>query len=82
MLSELVHPRLTDFGPTPNEVEARHEEVFEFHVAESAVQPFVVPYFFCVLASLFLYLCIVHTNSTVLYTARWPVAIAIISFQL
>lgn len=84
MPSELVFPHLTDTGPTPNhhDVEAKYEEVFAARVADGVVRPFVVPYFFYGLALLFIYLCIPHTKSPALYAARWPVAIAVISFQL
>jgi hypothetical protein len=84
MPSELVFPHLTDYGPAPNhhEVEAKYEEVFALRVEEGVVRPFVFPYFFYGLGLLFVYLCIPHTHSPVLYAARWPVATTIILFQL
>lgn len=84
MPSEPIFPHLTSTGPAPlpHEVLRKYHEVFSARVADGTVRPFVFPYFYYGAALTFAYLCIPHTQSPVLYAARWPVAAAVWWFQL
>jgi hypothetical protein len=81
MRAELAFPHLTDTGPAPNprQILARYEEVFAALAAEGT-RPLVLRYCLYGIALLFVYLCIPHTQSPIIYAVRWPVLLAIISF--
>jgi hypothetical protein len=84
MASEPLFNHLSATGPAPthHEVMARYEEAFAARVAAGVVRPLVIPHFFFGMALLFAYLCIPHTKSPIIYAARWPVVVTILSFQL
>lgn len=84
MASEPLFSHLSATGPAPShhEVMAKYEEAFASRVAAGVVRPLVIPHFFYGMGLLFAYLCIPHTKSPIVYAARWPVVVTILSFQL
>jgi hypothetical protein len=83
MPSEILFPHLSSTGPAPNprEVLTVYRHVFSARVAGGSIRPFILPYDLYGMLLLFLYLCIPHTKSKVVYWARWPVLAVIHWFQ-
>jgi hypothetical protein len=78
-----LFPHLTATGPSPTsrEVMEAYREAFAARLADGSLRPLVLPYHFWGYVILGAYLCIPHTKSPWLYTARWPVLAAILAFQ-
>jgi len=76
-------PYLSSTGPPPSHhiVTSTYRAAFDVLVKESKLRPLVLPYhlYGCIL--LLLYLCIPHTQSPLIYAARWPVLAVILAFQ-
>jgi hypothetical protein len=58
-----------------------YRAAFALNVADGTLRPIVVPYFLYGFILLSIYLCIPHTKSPLLYSARWPVLAVIVAFQ-
>ncbi|PBP22864.1 hypothetical protein BUE80_DR006229 [Diplocarpon rosae] len=80
---EKFFPHLTSTGPAPShrQVMDAYRAAFAQRVAEGSIRPLVLPYHFYGCISLLIYLCIPHTKSRVVYAARWPLLLGILSWQ-
>jgi hypothetical protein len=74
---------LTSNGPAPSyhEVSSAYRRVFATRVAEGSLRPLVLPYVLYGYIALVVYLCVPHTQSPIIYAARWPVLGVIICFH-
>ncbi|KAK0129445.1 hypothetical protein ONS96_000017 [Cadophora gregata f. sp. sojae] len=80
---ETLFPHLTSTGPAPSHrvVSSTYRASFNALVQEGKLRPLVLPYHLYGCLILLLCLCIPHTQSPVIYAARWPVLAVILAFQ-
>lgn len=75
------HLTCTSAAPLQRDVRRVYQHIFKSRLAAGTVRPVVAPYHYYGIVLLFVYLCIPHTKSPLVYAARWPVLAAIVHFQ-